>query len=366
MENTEVKQEIVTTSESLDDLKKENDESTNNGQDPKFDDKPKKTFKEKLYYFYQNEKGWLYLLPVIVLMIIFTFYPIFQSLFYAFEEGVTRMDASYEISIGFQNFKDVLEYSKFRFALANTLLFAFISVPVSTLLALLVAVGLNSIKKFREVLQTIYFLPYLTNSIAIGAVFAAMFAVIGVGNNIQSYGLINTIFGSKVDWLNVAYIQDTSHNGFQQWLDAFFDGTIWPARLVVIIYEVWAGMPFKILILFSALQNVNKDYYDAAKIDGTSKFRTLTKITVPLISPMLSYLIITGFIGGFKAYTALVGIFGSQTVESGYMNTMVGYIYSEIRSDNIGRASAGALLLFVIIFIFTQINLHVSKKRVHY
>jgi multiple sugar transport system permease protein len=334
-------------------------------------------------------KGWLFVLPVILLMAVFTFYPIFKSVVWAFQENLDIIaqvggEKGYT-GIGWGNFQYVVNYHLFRYNLINTLLFAFISVPVSTLLALFISVGLNAIKPLREVFQTLFFLPYLTNSIAVGAVFAAMFSVINIsgnGESASSWGLINTLFGKKIDWTNITTILPgdrkgftflgwshlSARKGFSAWLYALIDPNIWPARWVVLIYEIWAGLPFKILILFGALQNVNKQYYDAAKIDGASKHTTLWKITVPLISPMLSYLIVTGFIGGFKAYTALVGLFGAEQIQGSFINTMVGYIYANVKgsSQNIGAASAASLILFAIILIFTLINLRLSKKRVHY
>ena len=336
---------------------------------------PKKSF--NLRKVLPQFKGWLYVLPVIILMAVFTFYPLFRSFIYSFQDNFDRLKeiggkvGKDGVSIGFDgwgfaNFKYVVNYPKFRYCLANTLLFAFISVPVSTLLALFISVFLKSIEKFRSAFQTVFFLPYLTNSLAVGAVFATMFTVIGTKSSVSTYGLINSLFGTKIDWLNISIQPDIDAPSWKQWLDAFFDGQIWHARWVVIIYEIWAGLPFKILILFGALENVSKQYYDAAKVDGASKWTTLWKVTVPLISTLLSYLIITGFIGGFKAYTAVVGIFGREAVSKSYINTVVGYVYDQIGSNKIGRASAASLILFVIILFFTLINLHVSKKRVHY
>lgn len=304
----------------------------------------------KFITFYNNQKGWLYLLPILVLLGIFTFYPIVRSIFYAFQNDYDAVAKSYD-GWGIENFRYVFSYAKFTYALANTLWFGLVSVPVSTLLALLISVGLNSIKWLQKAFQTVFFLPYLTNALAVGSVFASLFAVIGmVGNGANatatSWGLINTMFGTKIDWLYASK-----------------DNIVWN-RIVVIIYEVWAGLPFKILIIFGALQNVNKQYYDAAKIDCASRSTILWKITVPLISPMLSYLIITGFIGGFKAYTAVVGIFGD--ISGSYINTMVGFIYDMIGTGKTGVAAAGSLVLFAIILVFTLINLWVSKKRVHY
>ena len=241
------------------------------------------------------------------------------------------------------------------------MLLCVLTVPISTMLALLIAVCLNSIKPLSRLLQTIYFLPYVTNSIAIGMVFAAMFNMVGsaYGTNeeiITTAGIINNIIGvfgvSPVNWINT--------------------GSTYAANMtVMVIYIVWNALPFKILILLGGLQSVNKQYYDAAKVDGTSRARVFWRITVPLLSPMLAYVIITGFIGGFKEYSSVVGIFGEKmgpANDAGRLNTMVGFIYNELYSatPNYGRASAAALILFGIILIVTLINLYVSKKRVHY
>ena len=306
-------------------------------------------------------KAWLYLAPAIVLLLIFTGWPIINTVSMAFMENYNSLAAigGQTFSFGIKNFQWVIEMPQFMTCLTNTTLLCVITVPVSTILALLIAVALNSIKAFQKVLQTIFFLPYVTNSIAIGMVFAAMFNIVGVtgtsGNDvIVTAGIINNIIeffgGNAVNWIN--------------------NGSTHLANMVVmIIYIVWNALPFKILILLGGLQSINRQYYDAAKVDGTSRFRILTRITVPLLSPMLAYVIITGFIGGFKEYTSIVGIFGENlgpVHNPDSMNTIVGLIYKALPGGYYGRASAAALILFAIIFVITMINLWVSKKRVHY
>ncbi len=308
----------------------------------------------------QQWKAWLYLAPAIVLLLIFTVWPIINTVRIAFLEGYNSLAVvggeTFKFGVG--NFKSVVEYSGFITCLKNTVLLCVLTVPISTFLALLIAVCLNSIKPLNRLLQTIYFLPYVTNSIAIGMVFAAMFNIVGFQYNIQdstSLGIVNNVLGvfgiSPVNWIN----QSSSY---------------WNNLTVMVIYIVWNALPFKILILLGGLQSVNKQYYDAAKVDGTSRSRVFWRITVPLLSPMIAYVVITGFIGGFKEYTSIVGIFGENMgpVGSGAskpMNTMVGYIYDSIKAQQ-GRASAAALILFGIILIVTLLNLYVSKKRVHY
>ena len=308
----------------------------------------------------QQWKAWIYLAPAIVLLLIFTVWPIINTIRISFLEGYNSLGAAggQTFQFGLGNFKRVVEYRGFVTCLKNTVLLCVLTVPISTFLALLIAVCLNSIKPLNRLLQTIYFLPYVTNSIAIGMVFAAMFNIVGFQYNLQdstSLGIVNNIlnvFGiNPVNWIN----QNSSYGN---------------NLAVMVIYIVWNALPFKILILLGGLQSVNKQYYEAAKVDGTSRFRVFWRITVPLLSPMIAYVVITGFIGGFKEYTSIVGIFGERMgpVGSGAdkpMNTMVGFIYDSISLQQ-GRASAAALILFGIILLVTLLNLYVSKKRVHY
>ncbi len=307
----------------------------------------------------QQWKAWLYLSPAIILLLVFTVWPIFNTVRMAFLEGYQTMrevnGASF--SFGFDNFVKVIQYKRFMTCLGNTMLLCVLTVPLSTMLALIIAVCLNSIKWFQKGLQTIFFLPYVTNSIAIGMVFMTMFNIVGnpgsANGVITTAGIINNIIGvfgiEPINWINA--------------------GSTYAANIfVMVVYIVWNALPFKILILLGGLQSVNKQYYEAARVDGTSRTRIFWRITVPLLSPMLAYVIITGFIGGFKEYSSIVGIFGEKMGppgEGGKLNTMVGFIYDNI-SNQEGRASAAALILFGIIFIVTMINLYVSKKKVHY
>ena len=300
-------------------------------------------------------KAWLYLAPAIVLLLIFTVWPIFNTLRMAFWDDYSIMKdlgGDLEFKFGIKNFVKVIDYQGFKDCLKNTLLLTVLTVPISTILALLIAVCLNSIKPLQRLLQTIFFLPYVTNSIAIGMVFEAMFNIVGFGTNNPSFGVINNVLGlfgvDPINWINAG-------SGY------------WANIAVLVVYIVWNALPFKILILLGGLQGINKQYYDAAKVDSTPRVRVFTKITVPLLSPMLAYVVITGFIGGFKEYSSIVGIFGEdmQAVGGESLNTMVGYIYDALGNRE-GRASAAALILFAIIFVVTMINLYVSKKKTHY
>ena len=309
----------------------------------------------------QQWKAWLYLSPAIVLLLVFTVWPIVNTVRMAFLEGYSGLSAvgGATFKFGFGNFTKVIKYKGFLDCLKNTVLICILTVPISSFLALIIAVCLNSIKVFQKALQTIFFLPYVTNSIAIGMVFAAMFNIVGnLGTNgndiIVTAGIINNI---------IEFFGDTAVN----WINS--GSSYWANITVMTVYIVWNALPFKILILLGGLQSVNKQYYDAARVDGTSRRRIFTRITVPLLSPMIAYVVITGFIGGFKEYTSIVGIFGENlgpVHDPGRLNTMVGFIYKSLADNKQGRASAAALILFAIILVVTLINLAVSKKKVHY
>lgn len=301
-------------------------------------------------------KGWVYLAPALVLLAVFTLWPIINTLRMAFLNGYSGLAEinGKTFSFGFENFKRVVNFPDFAICLRNTLLLTVITVPISTMLALLIAVALNSIKWLKKVYQTIFFLPYVTNAIAIGMVFNAMFGEVLINGTPLSIGIINSILGvfgiKPINWINVG------SGGFNN-------------MMVLIIYIVWNALPFKILVLLGGLQNVDKQYYDAAKVDGASRSRVFWRVTVPLLSPMIAYVVITGFIGGFKEYTSVVGIFGESMgapAADGSMNTMVGLIYDCINKNNGGLAAAAALILFLIILAATMVNLYFSKKKTHY
>ena len=288
-----------------------------------------------------NRKAWLYLLPAIAFLGVFMVYPLVDVLVYSFEEKFNFASQTYT-GVGWYNYAHVLRDPYFLQAVKNTFILVIITVPLSTGLALLISLGLNSIKPLRQAYQTVFFLPYVTNTLAVGLVFMILFK-----KTAYSDGMINLLIeafgGEAVD---------------------FIDGPYWAKMLVMCLYTVWVVMPFKILILTSALASVNQDYYKAARVDGTSKWRIFTRITLPMISPMIFYLVITGFIGAFKAYSDEVAIFGTDLNVAG-MNTIVGYVYDMLYGNSGGYpsyASAAALILFVIVFTITVINLMISKK----
>ncbi len=293
----------------------------------------------------QSRKGWLYLLPAAALLGVFMVYPLVDVLIYSFEEGYNSASQTF-FGVGWYNYSYVLHDTYFLQAVKNTFILVIITVPLSTGLALLISVGLSSIRRLRELYQTIFFLPYVTNTLAVGMVFMILFK-----QTAYSDGLINLL----IQWFGGESVD-------------FIDGPYWAKMLVLCIYTVWIVMPFKILILTSALASVDQTYYNAAKVDGTSSGRIFWKITLPMISSSVFYLVITGFIGAFKAYSDSVALFGTDLNAAG-MNTIVGYIYDMLYGDSGGYpsyASAAAIILFAIVLTITCINLMVSRKHTHY
>jgi len=292
-----------------------------------------------------NLKAWLYLLPALVFMIIFMVYPLMDVFVYSFEEGYNFVSGR-SSGTGLYNFSYVLHDTYFLQAVKNTFVMVIITVPLSTGFALLISLALNSITKLRELFQTVYFLPYVTNTLAVGLVFMVLFNKTAYSDGLVNL-LINFFGGESVD---------------------FIDGPYWAKMFVMCFYIIWVVLPFKVLLLTSALASVNSTYYNAARVDGTGSLRIFFKITLPMISPTIFYLVITGFIGAFKEYSDAVALFGTDLNAAG-MNTIVGYVYDMLYGDSGGYpsfASAAAIILFVIVLTITCINLLVSKKHVYY
>lgn len=290
-------------------------------------------------------KGWLYLLPALLFLGFFLVYPLIDVFVYSFEEGYNFASQTYN-GVGLYNFSYVLHDPYFLQAVQNTFLMVIITVPISTGLALLIALGLSSINPLRKLYQTIYFLPYVTNTLAVGLVFMILFKKTAYSDGLVNL-LINWFGGKSVD---------------------FIDGPYWAKMFVMCFYVIWVVLPFKILLLTGALASVNQSYYNAARVDGTSKSRIFWRITLPMISPTVFYLIITGFIGAFKQYSDAVALFGTDLNAAG-MNTIVGYVYDMLYGNSGGYpsyASAAAILLFVIVLTITVINLLFSRKHTHY
>ena len=293
----------------------------------------------------KNNKGWLYLLPAFVFLAVFMIYPLIDVFIYSFEESYNFASQTCT-GVGLYNFSYVLHDPFFLQALKNTFLLVIITVPLSTGLGLLISVCLSSIQKLRDLFQTIFFLPYVTNTLAVGLVFMILFK-----KTPYSEGFVNLL----LSWVGLGPVD-------------FIDGPYWAKMFVLCFYTIWIVMPFKILILTSALASVDQTYYNAARVDGASRGRIFWRITLPMISPSIFYLVITGFIGAFKAYSDAVALFGIN-LNAAQMNTIVGYVYDMLYGNSGGYpsyASAAAIVLFCVVLTITCINLLVSRKHVHY
>ena len=292
-----------------------------------------------------NRKGWLYLLPAVLFLGVFMVYPLIDVLIYSFEEGFNFASQS-SFGVGGYNYSYVLHDPYFLQAVKNTLILVAITVPVSTGLALLIALGLHNVPRLKELYQTVFFLPYVTNTLAVGLVFMILFK-----KTAYTDGMVNLL----LSWFGAGPVD-------------FIDGPYWAKMFVLCFYTVWIVLPFKIIILTGALASVNENYYNAARVDGTTGMWMFTRITLPMISPSVFYLVITGFIGAFKAYSDAVALFGTDLNAAG-MNTIVGYVYDMLYGNSGGYpsyASAAAMILFLIVLTITCINLLVSRKHVHY
>ncbi len=297
-----------------------------------------------------NVKAWMYLLPALILLGIFIFFPIFNAIFLVFVRDYNYQTGQFQGFTLTENFRYVVQDHNFRMAMTNTMLLTFVSVPVSVIIALLISVWLNAIKKLQGFFQTVFFLPYVTNAIAIGMAFAFMFN--------RSYGLINWVLGffgvAPINWVNLG----------ASWGHAIFS---------LLVYVTWLGLAFKIMVFLSGLQGIDKQYYDAARVDSASRSRVFRRITVPLLSPMIMYITVTSFIGAFKAYTEVIGMFGERLGPPGNdraLITVVALVYRSLDRSGVpgalSEAAAASLILFAVTLVFTIINMQVSKKRVHY
>ena len=312
-----------------------------------------------------NWKAWLYLAPVLILLAVFTFYPIINTFFVSFLKNYNFQNQTFE-TFTIMNYLEVLTpwteegggfgtmfYNVMRVALPNTLLLTIITVPTSIILSLIIAIALNSIKVLKKLFQTVFFMPYVTNAIAIGMVFTVIFST--------DYGIFNTMFGlGKTAWIYAsATVSGQTVN-------------YWRALFAMCFYIVWHSLPYKILIFLGGLQNIDAQYYDAAKIDSAPKWKTTLRITVPLLSPQILYMMITSFIGAFKEYNSVIGLFGkdggSFDINTGpqNMSTMVFFVYKQVELNKVQYACAASVFLFLIILLFTLVQNQVSKKRVHY
>lgn len=331
--------------------------------------------------------AWLVLIPALIFISMFMLYPIINTFIYAFIQdfqyvpgagsfalgqffsGVARGKV---ITFGLSNFKAALSNDSFIYSIGNTAMLVIVEVPLTIIVSLLIATFLNNIKVLKGFYQTVFFLPYVTNTIALGLIFNLAFSN-SPGGLINIF--LNRVFGVKdpINWL-----------ASFPYKDGMPVSTKFTQGVVIVIYSLWNGIAFKILVFMSGLATIDSQYYNAAKIDGASNFTIWRRITLPLLSPQILYITITSFIGAFKMYTGVMAVY--QGIESNSMYyfgsikelppdrdgeawiPIVGWIYKQLEYhyDAPGVASAASLILLAIIMVITAIQFAVSKKRVHY
>lgn len=291
--------------------------------------------KKKLY-----TQAFLYLAPALVIILGFVVYPLIRSVWMSFyvDYNIFKGTGS---GFGFQNYVDVLKDDLFWLSLKNTAWYTLWVVPISIAIALFIAVLLNNKMKAMKVYETLYFLPYITNVIAIGLAFRFIFH--------SQYGILNILLGvfgiDPITWLN-----DPKYS-----------------LAALVIFGIWGGLAFKIVVFLAGLQGIDKQYYQAAQIDGASKWRTFWKITLPMLSPMVAYITVISLIGSFKVYVEVVGLYGARPGPGNSAMTIVYYIYDRFwgAADHLAAAAASVLML-IMILAMTFVQMQVSKRQVHY
>ncbi len=317
----------------------------------------KKRPKKSLSYTYT---AYLYLLPALILMAAFIVYPTVNTILTSFKYNYRFLTGEF-LRFGIDHYREIVQDPVFLRACRNTLFMGFVCVPCSMLLSLAVALLLNSSKRFQELLATLYYLPQVTNVIAAGFVFALIF------NN--NYGLLNTVLGwfgiEPVAWITGRGIAGDPALYTQSYLRCLF---------ILFCYSMWNGLSLKVILFLGGLKSINQQYYQAARLDGTSKWKILTKVTLPLLSPTMLYVYITSNITAFKAYTAVVALFGNEFGPAGdnskMMITLVGYIIDKLGSyidtGAVSLASAAAVALLAAIMLLTGLQMKLTERRVHY
>lgn len=288
-----------------------------------------------------SAKAYLYLLPAFAVLGVFVFYPIIKTLRMGFYESYVYLTDTGK-GLGLASFAYVLKDPAFRLALRNTLIIVAVGVPITIVLALGSALFINSLRKGRGVFQTIYFLPYVTSTIAIGLVFRWLFH--------SDYGYINYF----LSFLGVAP---------QKWLTA-------PNLTIVsvTIFTIWNGLAFKIVLFLAGLQKIDPQYYQAARIDGTPPHRVFFRITMPLLSSTFWMVVIISVIHAFKTYNEVYSLFGGNGAGPGNSAiTVVYYIYDMFfNRSQVHYASAAAIIFLVIVLTLTALQKWVSRRLVHY
>lgn len=286
--------------------------------------------------FFSRIEPFLYLLPFFLGIAVFTLYPVVNVVLMSFKEGYSHLTRNFT-QWGMANYQAVLRDPKFAQAIGNTLKYVVCVVPISTCIAVVVAYLLNQKLRYQALFQTAYFLPMVTSITAVGLAWKLMYN--------KNFGIINYIlsfFGiDKIPWL---------------------ENAAWSIPALV-IFGVWNILPFTIILLLSGLQNIDPQYYTAARVDGSSGVRIFFRITVPLLAPTIFLVCIVNTISCFKVFSELYPLFNGKPGPFNNLYTVVYYIrYAMMENRKYGVAAAAALVLFLFIFVFTMVQLALQKR----
>ena len=286
----------------------------------------------------ENLAGWLFLTPALIVFVSLVVIPIIMSFILSFSEWNFLSGMSGIKWVGTGNFvKLFTQDHKFSMAVRNTIIYSVTTAPISIALALLFAYLLNDkvyLKKFNRMCM---FIPYISSMVALTAVFRFLF---------RSDGPINAILTGVFHAESVP-----------KWLTSTK-----LCKIPIICVMIYAGVGFSLIVYMAALQNVPKDLYEAATLDGANSFAQFIKITLPLISPTTFYLFVVRLIAAFKVFTAINVMGMADTAPS-----LVSEVYSKgFKTYSFGYASAESWVLVAIILTITLIQLWGQKKWVHY
>jgi multiple sugar transport system permease protein len=289
---------------------------------------------KKLKYSAENSpQAWLYLLPALVIILVFHVYPLIKTFIISFEKGTLNN----LVFNGIRNYEIVLTDPKFHKAILNTTLYAFTVVPIGVIIAMLIALIIFEKVKYKDIFETIFFIPYLTSIIAVGIVFRFLLNT--------DYGFINYLLG----FINVGHIN-------------FLDNPKM-SMFTLIMFGIWSGLAFNIIILLSGLRNVERNYYKVADMFGATKTEQFFRITLPQMIPIITFLLMINFINAFKVYSQVFAIFNGKAGIADSATTGVFYIFNKFYAEyRYGQGMAAAVILFLLILVFTLIQNYVLNR----
>lgn len=287
----------------------------------------------KKYNPSNQPRAWLFLLPSLALILVFNVYPIIRSLIMSFQKG-SLLRLRYA---GLENYEKVISDPVFHRALTNTALYTLVVVPVALVIALVIAWIIFEKVKHKHLFETIFFMPYVTSTIAIGIVFRYFFN--------GSYGIVNFVLGLiGIPALN--------------WLD-----NVNLSMPTLMIFGIWTSLAFNIIILLSGLRNIDKEHVKIAKMFGASEWEIFWKVIFPQLVPTIAFLSTVNVIGAFKIYTQVYALFGGTAGIANSATTAVYYIYDKFHIAGLpGVAMAATIILFIIILIVTFLQNKLLKK----